>query len=260
MVVGPCTPYVSSEQVATKLGIAPDTTTEALALEVSETVYVLLGRQFPGICTATVRPVRTQPIIVGMPNFVGRGAIWGGGIYGPSYFSPPFGGMWCAQPVELNAYIRSIDAVVIDGVALADDEWYLDGTNLHRVGKEWPNGQKLQLPDTEVGTWSITYTFGPDNPAFLTRCCLDLAEWLWLIDGATDADCGYPQGTTTVTRQGVTTNINDRVQQAREAGPVIPSLNSAAGTWNPGNRRAPSDLFVHHKTFRLVVQAMETGS
>lgn len=262
MVVGPCTPYVTGAEVAQRIGGTPDATVcAALAVEVSETLYVLTGRQYPGICQAKARPRRQDPEpFYGMPNFEGRGAIYDwAGPWGPGW-GYNFGLGCCDKPVVLPDFLRSVDEVKVDGIPQVEGtDYYLDGNALHPIGKSFPGWQKLWLPDTDPGTFSVVYTYGPDTPGFMRRAALDYADYLYLLDGI-DTTCQYPQGTTSVTRQGQTVNINDRVAEARAAGPVLPSLNSAIGLANPLNQRAPADLYSHHDAWRLVIQALETGS
>jgi hypothetical protein len=65
----------------------------------------------------------------------------------------------------------------------------------------WPGCQDLDLDDTEVGTFSVSYYRGIDPPQLGRDAAAQLAVQLYL--SATGSGCQLPPGTTRVTRQGV---------------------------------------------------------
>lgn len=172
------------------------------ALEASHLLYMASGRQFPGICSDTIRPCMGGAVqylayagggsrpINGCGCSMGRGCTAGGVVL-------PF------QPAV------EVTEVKVNGVVLGADQYRLvDSRVLMRVGGGWPCSQRLDLADTEDGTWSVTYDYGqlPDPAGLgavgwlavqLARACTD------------DMECDLPDRLQTITREGLTMTILD---------------------------------------------------
>lgn len=225
---GPCTEWVDTNDVAACCGVEVGSDTllfEEAAFQASQTLYELSGRKFPGSCKKTVRPC--GEVICGF-QVLSRGHViwpgdgwydgggWGWGAGGWSW--PEFNGCGCAplDRVLLSGYpVTSIVNVKIDGVVVDPTTYRLDEFRyLTRVraaaGDEtvgWPSCQMMDLPDTEVGTFSVTYFSGVDPPALGRGAAAQLACELYKSCTGM-ADCVLPPGTTRATRQGITVEKN----------------------------------------------------
>ncbi len=106
----------------------------------------------------------------------------------------------------------------------------------------WPRCQNLDLPDTEVGTFSVTYEYGVEPPLIGLEAAKQLACQIYL--GCTGSDqCQLPTGATRVTRQGVTIErqffSRDPKTGAWRTG--LPLVDLFLNTVNPGGlRRRPA--------------------
>lgn len=240
MTAGPCTSYLAGADLAgnSRVGAATAAELDPFCEEASQIMYVLLGRQFPGVCSATLRPIRRE-----LESYMGRN--WMATAYPFDSLSAPMAALLGVpthsngDPIPLPVTTRTLEAVMLDGAPFTDCA--LVGRNLYRTdGEPWPDTQKVWVADTEPGTFSVAITFGPDTPAGVVSATRELAIQLWL-DSEASPDCLLPPGTTSVSRQGMSVSLDDRVEQARAAGPVIPVLSNALGTWNPSNQRQPPD-------------------
>ena len=104
--------------------------------------------------------------------------------------------------------IISVDEVLIDGVALDVGAYRID--DFHRLvrtdGACWPVCNDLTLEATEPGTFQVTYTAGRKPPIELQMAAAELA--CELKRACNGLDCRFPSNVTSVTRQGVTMNID----------------------------------------------------
>lgn len=240
MTAGPCTPYTTKANwqgnpLLCGSEVADDETWSAAA---SDLLYVLLGRQFPGACTATVRPVRR-----------------GGDCCDPSFSRALLGGCGCgSSPIPLHLPVREITSIKVDGVELVDSEtWYLrDGYLLERVDGDWPASQNLALPDTEVGTFSITYGFGPVTPDLVVKAADEYAVQLWLVDNPGTGKTPL-QGVDTVSRQGMSLSARQQQDALRTSGPSLPNIMSAIAAYNPRGERLPPDLWSPDDDWDLII-------
>lgn len=180
-------------------------------------VFVLdafTGHQF-GQCPLTVRPCGPA-----CGNMLGGYATWPVG--GPSPSSPnpwmvPYivngswrncgcgGGCQCAPAcrVELNGPVAQLDEVKVDGLVLDGSAYAMVGKWLARTdgGPCWPSCQDPAVPDTEVGTFSVTYQPGRMLPDSGRHAAGLLAyEFAKACAGGT---CDLPGQLRSLTRQGV---------------------------------------------------------
>ena len=166
--------------------------------------------QFPGVCTATVRPDPTE----------GCAPIW------ESATGYPIADI--SQRTRSDAYqrnmidltdglgtfpIRSITEVVVDGevvdpafYTLVNQRWLepREVGNAENPLIPWPN-QYPRKPVGSVGTWYITLTYGREAPPLLVQAAAKLACELW--KQAIGADCEIPDNATSITREGVTVSF-----------------------------------------------------
>lgn len=202
-------------------------------------LYELSGRQFTGECgPVTIRPV-SRPTDAdtrtwGSLNPNGWISSWGMcSAYGadvPGVVTHH----GCSNPPEisLGAYpVTEIVQVLIDGIVipgpydpgtqtgeweLRDHRWLVrlrptaSAVPTERYG--WPTCQILDLPDTEQGTFSITYRYGMAPPGMGRMAALALGKYLALPQLGNTTH--FPKRVKQVTRQGVqasTTDVEDFV-------------------------------------------------
>lgn len=196
----------------------------------SEVLYEMSGRIFTGGCgPVTVRPVSRPADVDSWGARAGWVSSWGICSWGWSTGGQVshFG---CSNPpqVDLGAYpVIGVSQVLIDGVVIPPDEYRLDDFKMltrirptisanptERWG--WPTCQDLSLPDTEIGTFSVTYTFGQAPPRLGIIACRKMAEMLALPQlGDTSK---YPQRLTSITRQGVSAMAADIIDVMGKSG------------------------------------------
>lgn len=228
---GPCTwpiSYSGCANTATfdQLDSADKDTVEEMAIEL---LWRWTGRAF-GICPMVIRPrVGCQrpstywgfgPFPVG-----GSAASW---TYGPFPSTAWLtsggylidlccgccgpGSISCSTPtvVKLPGPVSAVNSVTIDGADLpAAGAWTLDNDRLVRTdGESWPTTQNADLPDTEVGTWSINFDWGRTVPVggqvAAGVLAMELAKAL-----CSDSSCQLPQRVRAITRQGVSMAVLD---------------------------------------------------
>ena len=221
----------------------------------SELLYALTGRQYPGTCSETLRPCSNSGDPYGFTPW-----LW-------TYPWTPvrMGGQWlnlgpcgchmrtcgCGGYPSVNlgrSDVQSVTEVKIDGSVLAGTAYRLDSQQyLTRIdGDTWPCCQDLTEPTTEVGTWSVSITYGDPVPEALKRAAAVLASEF--IKDCIGADCRLPQRTTTVTRQGLTIDMIDPQQFLDLGRTGIYEIDLAVRAYNP-----------HNLTRRSMVWSPESG-
>lgn len=216
-VPGPCTPWVSSQSVWNCCG-QPTTTIDGVvcnvdfsseAMEASQVLFELSGRRFAGACERTVRPCALNDWcgfqVLSRGHIVGwGGASWNGRSCGCRPLSR----------VKLSGYpVREITEVLIDGAVVDPDTYRLDERRyLTRVRDPadpdtvllWPSCQALDLPDTEDGTFSVTYRYGMDPPLIGMDAAAELACELYKACNSGAGECNLPSSVTRIVRAGIT--------------------------------------------------------
>ena len=114
--------------------------------------------------------------------------------------------------IDLPGPVGYIDALTIDGVQvdLWNGDWRLDNGHLlvwqGNGPSPIPQTQDLAKPDTEPGTWSVSYSrsypVGEDAKMAVTYLALEFAKAF-----APKARCSLPRGVTSVVRNGVSFSI-----------------------------------------------------
>lgn len=194
------------------------------AAAASEILYLRSGKLFTGIAgPVTVRPI-ARPSDIDSRTWLGTGGWgWSEGWGSASYYGMGAGpvashyGVSYLPEVDLGDYpIHEILQVKIDGVVIPSDEYELrDFQRLARLRTSasatpterwgWPTAQIYDLPDTETGTFSITYTYGTDPGEGGRRAARKLAEMIVLPDfGDTTA---FPTRVQSIQRQGITATV-----------------------------------------------------
>lgn len=190
----------------------------------SNVLYEFTGRRWPGECSDTIRPC-------GMRSTVG----WGRYVLGQPVAGTA-GGLagWCGcyrtrecgchhlSEIKLPGYpVTAVTEVKIDGMIIdparyrVDDQRWLvylpDETGLD-PRQAWPCCQRIDLDDTEDGTFSITYSFGtvPDRGGVMSAATL-ACQLALAFGGSADAatKCKLPKRITSIVRQGITIAVLD---------------------------------------------------
>lgn len=228
-VQGPCTSWCDSQDVWDCCG-QPVTTVGSgsmaidcpvdmseFAFEASQLLYELSGRIFAGQCgERTVRPCSSrqcgfQVLSRGYTVFPWQYSDYG--WMGSYWMWDGNQGCGCSplDMVLLSGYpVREIIEVKIDGVVVDPATYEVwDRRKLVRVRDPldpgtalyWPACQNLDLPDTAVGTWSVTYRYGQDPPVLGVKAAAQLACQFYRQ--CAGGECELPNGVTRIVRQGL---------------------------------------------------------
>lgn len=180
----------------------------------SEALWAATAQRF-GLCTETIRPCRRDCGGTSWP-FTGSWFEWTGGtwprplLYDGAWYNITcgscVGGCQCGMLEEalLPGPVYDILEVKVDGVPLPTSAYRLDIGRLlvRRDGGHWPVCQHLELPDTAVGTWSVTARFGEPVPTLGRQAVGELA--CEMVRAMLGEDCQLPRNVQTLVRQGVT--------------------------------------------------------
>lgn len=214
---------------------------DSAAAAANDVLFILSGRQFPGL----QGPVKVRP-----PSSCGcwSGPIWttGGGAAwidnGWWWNGRRLGRCNGLSAVTLSGYpVREIIAVKIDGSFLTSNEYRLDqAKDLVRMRDVtqpnrklcWPGCQILDLPDTESGTWSVSYTWGADPPWQAIDAAKELACEIYKACNDDDT-CQLPSGVTKVVRQGVEFQRSILASALASGAVGLPMCDLFLGTYNP---------------------------
>jgi hypothetical protein len=144
------------------------------------------------------------------------------------------GGCGCLGLREVRLYgaASSITEVKVDGAVLDPSAYRLDpGGRLVRLdGEAWPLCQNLAAPDTEAGTWSVTYTPGVAVDGLGAVAAGVLAgEFVKACAGSDD--CRLPSTATQIVRQGVTITLGVGAFPGGRTG--IQEVDAYLERWNP---------------------------
>lgn len=205
-------------------------------LAASQLLWAITGRQF-GVCEATIRPCRKKcEDICCLPV--------GGFPWVPVHLPDGTwtnvacdcqGGCSCTKICEINIPYPacSVSEVKIDGVVVDPATYRIDNfRKLVRVGEEcWPICNALNLPDTEIGTWSVTLTYGKEVPEMVTLGAQEMA--CEIIKSCMGRPCKLPQRLQSITRQGMSATFLDPMEFISEGLTGLYFVDLAARTYNP---------------------------
>lgn len=225
---GPCTAWTTSLAIAVCNGVPNSNAYDDSIAAASEILYELSAHRFPGTCERTVRPCATAGVWCGL-QILSRGYViqpwnWTGASWGFDCGCNPL------SYVELvGKPVTAITEVKIDGAVIPDTDYRLDSQQfLVSLNGLWPACQDLTLPDTEAGTWSVTYQHGQAIPMAGQMAARDLAWEIYKSCSSTDTEgeCALPEGVTRVTRQGISYEMPAFESWGRDF----------SGTWRTGLR------------------------
>jgi hypothetical protein len=263
--VGPCFPWTTPDAVRGAVaGIDPLADLTEWIEAASEVLYALTGRQFKGLCRATIRPGHEgcscgghcSAHAFGWPFLGGFGLYGGGGYYGSYGVGTMYRGqegprnlLLCASEIDLGHEARSVESIKIDGIEIDPATWRLDplGKLVRQPDASgnrlvWPCCQRVDLPSGSVGTFEVRYLYGLDPPASVVMAVNVLAGQFWLGSNPGSAgQCKLPAHVQTMTRQGVTATFITDVSVILEKGYTgLPVVDQVIAAFNPNHltRRA----------------------
>lgn len=215
---GPCEAWVPTDCADWPVNLEP---VKDMALMAATEILWLRTRRRFGLCSLSLRPCRREcggelalAWLYGslMPSY---GGTWGGWPY-PALI----GGLWynlgcglcgdqcsCTRlsQIELPYPVAEILEVKVDGAVLVTGAYRVDDWRyLVRLdGEDFPLCQDLNLPDTAVGTWSVTASIGEAVPQLGMFAVGELALQIALGCVGSGA-CNLPSGTLkSLDRQGI---------------------------------------------------------
>lgn len=135
--------------------------------------------------------------------------------------------------VSLPPPVGVVHSVKIDGVLVPETDYGLDGNRLMWLGGgdcPFPKTQDVTLPDTEPGTFSVTYINGYPVDSLGAYAAGVLA--MEFAKACTRAKgCRLPSGVTSIVRQGVSMEIAAGTFTDGFTG--IREVDAYIGLWNP---------------------------
>jgi hypothetical protein len=199
---GVCEPWTDLASVRGLPGFpdstqVPDATVELAIGWATDVLFDLSGKQWPGECEDTVRPLGDHRCR-SVSNWRREAVLRGGGWFGRGCMGIP--------EVDLGVYpLVSIQEVLLDGVDLDPTSYRIDNRRLlTRVdGQGWPCWQDVTKASDQPGTWEVSFTYGEVPPAGGVGSATIFARELALAF-ANNNSCRLPSRTQTVARQGVT--------------------------------------------------------
>lgn len=209
----------------------------------TEILRLLSGRKY-GVRQGTVRPHR----MVDQAQPAGVAPVPTGWPFGYGITGGLLGFDGTSRQLILDAP-SSVTGVKVDGVALtAGVDWALyDRRLLVRLQSPsgsslgWPLDQRLDLPDTAAGTWSVTYESGRPVPPAAKLAARALAcELAKLLSGS--KGCVLPDRVTTVSRQGVTITRGSLKEMLDDGRTGISAVDLWLSAVNPNNLRRPARI------------------
>lgn len=153
--------------------------------------------------------------------------------------------------IELPAPVGLVLEVKVDGNVIPPSDYRIDNGNLLTwVGAgecPWPTCQDMKAPDSEVGTFSVTflnaYQVDSLGAAAAARLALEFAR---ACSGGT---CALPPNVVQLTRQGVTMELETGAFSGGMTG--LRDVDAYIGLWNPGGLRQQTRVWSpSQKTFR----------
>lgn len=225
----------------------PEVQLRALALA-SSTLQRLTGYRVGG-CPITVRPLLSKGIcflplrlsvpLPGYAPYINSQGTW-----------VNFTGVVHDNPctVELPPPVGMVEVVKVDGVELDWNDFAIDNGNLLVWLGEgecpWPEDQDITLPDTEVGTFSVTYwnSHPVDSLGAYAVGILALEFAKACGGGAGGSKCRLPANVVTVVRSGVTYELEGGSFPSGFTG--IREVDTYIASWNPNGLRQEATVYV----------------
>lgn len=211
---------------------------KARALSLAAQSLRMLTAYRVGGCPITVRPAerrcrdltwRTYPVSGGSTPWVpvNLGGQWLN--IGCGHAASACG---CGALAEVHLGTASeVTQVMVDGAALDASAYRLDtGGRLVRLdGEGWPLCQNLAAPDTEEGTWSVTYLRGAAVDGHGAYAAGALAGEF--VRACTGGECRLPDNIVSIVRNGVSMTLGAGAFPDDRTG--IREVDAYLDRWNP---------------------------
>lgn len=193
----------------------------------TQTLRMLTGYQVGG-CPRTYRPC---------PQECSDGPYY---LTGNGFLPVNYAGIWrncgncyncrSAAELQLPPPVGEVTQVKVDGVVLDPADYQVWENRLRRTdGGQWPSVQNFDLPDTAVGTHSVTYLRGHPVDTLGEQMAGVLAcEY---AKGASGGKCRLPSGVTEIARQGVTYTVTPGAFPDGRTG--LREVDAYLANWNP---------------------------
>lgn len=208
----------------------------AIALA-GQTLRMLTGYRVGG-CPITVRPCVTAPAEPTWRTYPVTG-VADLGSWRPLGCGCSRSSCGCTGATEVTlGTVGSVVLVMVDGMILDPSAYRLEGRGVlvRTDGDVWPLRQDLSLPDTEPGTWSVTYVPGaPVDGLGAAMAGVLAGEY---VRACVDGDCRLPTGVQTVVRQGVTLTLGVGAFPDGKTG--LREVDAWIERWNPHALTGPS--------------------
>ena len=209
-----CADWITDADIEACYTIPEGFDTTPILTQASELAYVLSGRQFPGVCTETVRPC-------GSSSESGSPLVWGEYPSLPYRDSGSWFNGWCGchwAQCGCDGYpnldlgrgdIVTVTEVVVNGVALGSGDYRLDSSRyLVRLdGGVWPCCQDMTV-NSGTGYFAVRYTAGRTPPEAGVRAAAAFAAEL-IKACVGDDSCRLKPNVTQIARQGVSASFID---------------------------------------------------
>jgi hypothetical protein len=257
---GPCFPWTTADGVRSAVaGVDPLADLTEWIEAGSEVLYNLTGRQFKGLCRATIRPGHESCSCGGLcsahawgwPFSGGFGYYGSVGFYGPFHVGQegPRNTLLCASEIDLGHEARLVESIKIDGAEIDPTTWRLDplGKLVRQPDASgnrlcWPCCSRVDLPSGQPGTFEVRYLYGQDPPSSVVMAVNVLAGEFWLgSNPGTAGQCKLPKFVQTLTRQGMTSTFITDVSVILGKGFTgVPIVDQIVAAFNPNHltRRA----------------------
>jgi hypothetical protein len=216
----------------------------------TEILYGLTGRRY-GACSVAVRPrLPGQADALGDTVYRGALAPFRGTLLGALASLVP---CWCrgacrcvstAAAIPLPGPVHQVSEVKVDGAVVPPTAYRVDNARwlVRTDGDLWPLWQDLTKPDTDAGTFLVTYTIGePVPPGGAIAAGLLAAELAKALAG--DATCRLPRKARTVSRQGTTVELDDPATLFKEGRTGVHEVDVWLQQNNPYKLAEPSRVF-----------------
>lgn len=213
------------------------------------TMRMLTGYRVGG-CPVTYRPCRrgcTELTWRTYPVGAGSSVPWGPVLVAGEWLNVGCGctgscGCASVHEVRLPTPAGAVTEIKLDGAVFPPSSYRLDqGGRLVRTdGGDWPICQDLNAPDSEPGTWSVSFAPGEPVDTIGARAAGVLAgEYVRACAGD---DCALPSGVVTqVQRTGVSMQFQPGTFPGGRTG--IETVDAYLQRWNPYALVAPSVVY-----------------
>lgn len=245
---GPC-PWPEAEMDCCVGWDDIDAAVQARAIEYATAILWRLTGMRYGICERTVRPCGST--CAGASTYFDAASAmpWTPLINSSGQWTNCAG---CECPeqcccavceVILPGIVQEVSEVKVDGAIVASSAFRVDN---HRAlvrtdGACWPRCQDLSAPDTESGTFSITYTHGMPVPAGGAHALATYA--CEIAKACAGGPCKLPARVTNLTRDGVTMTLLDPLDFLDDGLTGLPLVDVWVRAVNPDRLRAPSVVY-----------------